>query len=94
MIYLVSIGPIRRSHREMLFKRRIMVIDLSDVFPADSPDREARTLEWFLINLEAGKPPDPRDWPNMTPRCPTPIPSFIASANYKIYNVNHGEIDG
>jgi hypothetical protein len=90
-IYLVSLEPVRSSQRSMLTARGVVPIDLSGVFADGSHDRFARSLEWFLINLEAGEPADPRDWPNDTIRQPT-MPPYMAQARFDIYDVNNSAV--
>lgn len=90
-IYLVSLEPIRSSQRAMLAERQVVPIDLSGVFPGSSHDRAARSLEWFLINLEAGQPADPRDWPGMALRSPS-MPPYMAEAAFNIYDVDNNQV--
>lgn len=85
LIYLVSLAPIRASQRAVLMRRRVVPIDLSLVFPEGTHDRAARSLEWFLINLEAGQPPDSSEWPRMTTASPA-MPPYMGDACFDIYD--------
>ncbi|MGE5503307.1 MAG: SIR2 family NAD-dependent protein deacylase [Actinomycetota bacterium] len=93
LIYLASLDPVRSTQRAVLMRRRVVPIDLSLVFPAGTHDRAARSLEWFVINLEAGRPPDPRDWPHMTKSRPS-MPPWMAAARFEIYDVDHEVVGG
>ena len=71
-IYLVGLLNSSDSQRRMLEKRNVTSIDLGPMFPVDKfPDRGERhrlAIEWFLLCLEAGKPPEPEDWPEFRDR--------------------------
>jgi hypothetical protein len=91
LIYLVSLGSIRSSQRAVLERRRVVPIDLSLVFPEATHDRAARSLEWFLINLEAGQPPNPGEWPHMS--TPRPLmPPYMREARYDIYDYHNAVV--
>jgi hypothetical protein len=66
-IYLCGLLDVSPSQRKLLESRNIIPVDLSPVFPVtDCPDpeiRHAKALEWFLLNLMDGKPPDIITWP-------------------------------
>jgi hypothetical protein len=70
-IYLCGVLNLTFAQRKLLQDRHVMPVDLSPLFPAerwpDARQRHARALEWFLLSLEAGQPPNPLTWP-------TPIP--------------------
>lgn len=91
LIYLISLGPLRSSQRQLLERRRVVPIDLSRVYRDGTHDKAARSLEWFLVNLEAGQPPDPRDWPEMTIRHPI-IPAHMAEAEFDIYDFTNAVV--
>lgn len=91
LIYLVSLDSIRSSQRAVLMERRVVPIDLSQVFLEGTHDRPARSLEWFLINLEAGQPPNPRDWPNITTPRPS-MPHYMREARFDIYDFQHAVV--
>jgi len=67
-IYLCGLLSLSTSRRQVLESRRIIPIDLSPLFPeSDWPDSEvryARALEWFLLNLMYGAPPNIMNWPS------------------------------
>lgn len=88
-IYLVSLEPIRSAQRAVLMERRIVPIDLSGVFPPETQDWRAKALEWFLINLEAGRPRDPRDWPTLELTAPGSPKRSMAGAQFDIVNMNN-----
>lgn len=85
-IYLASVEPLLSAQRTLLMERRVVPIDLSSVFPPSEPDREAKAIEWFLINLEAGRPSNPRRWPNRTVMAPVRPQRPLGNAVYTIYD--------
>ena len=66
-IYLCGLLDLYQPQRRLLENRNIIPIDLSPLFPeSDWPDRDLRykkALEWFLLNLMNGSPPNPMYWP-------------------------------
>lgn len=66
-VYLCGLLNITPSQRKLLESRKVFPIDLSPLFPeADWPDREIRhskAIEWFLLNLMYGAPPNILLWP-------------------------------
>lgn len=66
-IYLCGLLNLSTSQRRVLESRKIIPIDLSSIFPeSDWPDLEichAKALEWFLLNLMYGAPPNIMSWP-------------------------------
>lgn len=86
-IYLISLDTVRTAQRALLMERQVVPIDLSGVFPPGTNDWAMRSLEWFLVNLEAGRPPDPRQWPTITPTRPS-LPAFMADAIFDVFDVN------
>lgn len=65
-IYLV--GPLGLGHAERLLldRRGVTPIDLKPVFIGLHPPQglHAASIEWFLDNLAAAKPPRPEAWPS------------------------------
>jgi SIR2-like domain len=88
-IYLCGLLDLNAPKRQLLHERRVTPVDLSPIFPRQSyPDPQERHLlamEWFLLNLEAGRRPDPLLWPQRvpiartepSPRMPPLLPSTI-----------------
>lgn len=68
-IYLCSLSPVSLSQRRVLEARSVFTIDLSYVLPPTSvPDtslRYARALEWFLLTLMDGTPPNLINFPKI-----------------------------
>ena len=66
-IYLCGLLNLSPSRRRVLERRNIIPIDLSPIFPEsswlDSEIRYAKALEWFLLNLMYGAPPNIMFWP-------------------------------
>jgi hypothetical protein len=66
-VYLCGLHNLSASHKQLLASKNIITIDLSPIFPtAKYPDpniRHARSIEWFLLNLLQGEPPNRLDWP-------------------------------
>lgn len=77
-IYLCGVLSLNDAKRRMLHERNVTPIDMSPIFPRDKfPDSAVRhqlAMEWFLLSLEAGKPPDPLMWPRFAPK-PQTLPS-------------------
>ena len=71
-IYLCGLLDLPAPRRRLLEHRRIIPVDLSPLFPrTDFPvphERQAAALEWFLLSLHAGEPPNLLDWPLISPR--------------------------
>ena len=65
-IYLCGLLNISSSQRKLLESRNVIPIDLSPLFPVrDWPEEicHARALEWLLLNLMYGAPPNTMTWP-------------------------------
>lgn len=66
-LYLCGVLALNDAKRRMLHDRNVTPIDLSPLFSRerypDSGVRHRLAMEWFLLNLEAGRPPDPLLWP-------------------------------
>jgi hypothetical protein len=66
-VYLCGVLNLNDAQRRLLHERNVTPIDLAPIFPIDVfPDPDTRhglAAEWFLLNLEAGRPPDPLLWP-------------------------------
>lgn len=66
-IYLCGLLNLSTSQRQLLQKRNINPIDLSPLFPlsdwSDLDLRQAKALEWFLLSLMYGAPPNIMNWP-------------------------------
>jgi hypothetical protein len=75
-IYLCGVLGLNDAKRRMLHERNVTPIDMSPVFPRerfpDSAIRHRLGIEWFLLNLEAGKPSDPLSWPRFINKPRTP----------------------
>lgn len=92
-IYLVTLTPLRLAQERLLFKRRVHVIDLSNVFDEGVPDKYAKTLEWFLINLEAGCPPTPGAWPKLVIHPPDAPVRDLSQRKFDIYDCNGKQVE-
>ncbi|HUT05009.1 MAG TPA: SIR2 family protein [bacterium] len=70
-IYLCGLLSLSARRRQELETKGIIPIDLSPIFPEsewhDVKIRHAKALEWFLLDLMYGKPPDVTTWPKPTP---------------------------
>ena len=68
-IYLCGLLDLSAPERLVLNEKKIIPIDLSPLIaPTECPDRDVRhslALEWFLRNLEHGKPPAVNRWPDI-----------------------------
>jgi hypothetical protein len=66
-IYLCGILNLSPPQRRVLEDRGVIPIDLSPLFPEsnwpDKDQRHAKALEWFLLNLMYGAPPEIINWP-------------------------------
>jgi hypothetical protein len=66
-IYLCNLLNLSASERRLLESKKIIPIDLSPLFPVsdwfDPELRYAKALEWFLLNLMYGAPPNVVRWP-------------------------------
>ncbi|KAF5437244.1 SIR2-like domain-containing protein [Candidatus Methanophagaceae archaeon] len=66
-IYLCGLLNRSPSQRRVLESRKVIPINLSPLFPESHwPDPEiryAKAVEWFLLNLVYGKPPEIINWP-------------------------------
>ena len=66
-IYLCGVLGLTPAQRKLLQDRHVMPVDLSPLFPkerwTDVAERHAVALEWFLLALEAERPPDSFAWP-------------------------------
>jgi hypothetical protein len=69
---VLDLDPARRSYME---SRGVRPIDLGAMFPRDAwPDdstRHSAALEWFILSLAEGAPPDLDSWPLQTRRKPS-----------------------
>ncbi len=65
-VYLCDLLDLSASERMLLADRNVVPIDLSPKFLAeewsDRDERHRKAIEWFLLNLMSGRPPDPDDW--------------------------------
>jgi hypothetical protein len=73
-IYLCGLLDLNHAKRNLLHDRNVVPIDLTPLFPRtrwpDEGIRHAKALEWFLANLEDGKPPRLDLWPKVVmPTC-------------------------
>jgi hypothetical protein len=84
-IYLCGLLGLNDSQRRLLYRRNVTPIDLTPLFPTrefpDVDERQRLATEWLLLSLEAGRPPDPLDWPaepapltERSPRLPDILP--------------------
>lgn len=68
-IYLCSLTPVSVSQRRVLETRHVYPIDLSTIVPPtiipDSASRFAKALEWFLLTLMDGAPPNINNFPRI-----------------------------
>ncbi|MDQ1251371.1 MAG: hypothetical protein QG646_444 [Euryarchaeota archaeon] len=65
-IYLCGLLELSPSKRKLLENRGVVPIDLSQKFPkSDVPEniRYKEAINWFLKELQNGKPPNPLKWP-------------------------------
>lgn len=69
-IYLCGLLALSDSQRLVLQSRNVIPIDLSPLFPEpDWPDsalRHSTAVEWFLLSLMSGQPPNVMTWPTLT----------------------------
>lgn len=67
-IYLCGLLKLTTARRNLLRDRNVVPVDLSPLFPAvrwpDEQVRHEKALEWLILTLEAGEPPDLRMWPH------------------------------
>jgi SIR2-like protein len=65
-VYLCDLLNLSASERRLLERRKVIPVDLSPLFPAakwpERDERHRKAVEWFLLNLMSGRPPDPDDW--------------------------------
>jgi len=69
-IYLCGLLPkLTDAKRNLLHDRNVVPIDLSPRFPIekfpDPAERQKKALEWLLLSLEHGKPPNRMAWPDL-----------------------------
>lgn len=66
-VYLCGILSLSTFQRKLLEGRKVVPVDLSPLFPKSSwPNpsiRHAKALEWFLLTLLYGRPPNIIHWP-------------------------------
>lgn len=66
-IYLCGLLNLSTSQKRVFESRKVIPIDISPLFPESHwPDPEiryAKAVEWFLLNLVYGKPPEIINWP-------------------------------
>ncbi len=66
-IYLCGLLNLSNSKRQYFLNRNIIPIDLTPLFPKSKfPEitiRQKFAIEWFLLNLFYGAPPNPLQWP-------------------------------
>lgn len=97
-IYLIGLLTLTSAQRKLLNRRHVIPIDLSPLFPeTDWPDRSVRhqrALEWFLLSLEAAKPPDPLAWPRRRPSASTApsvgLPNIYAPTHEELADEDFG----
>ncbi|MBC9784992.1 SIR2 family protein [Heliobacterium chlorum] len=69
-IYLCGLLNLSSSQRRVLEGKNIVPIDLSSIFnEIEWPDysvRHQKAIEWFLLNLVYGEPPNLLRWPDLT----------------------------
>ncbi|PJI41844.1 SIR2 family protein [Ferrovibrio sp.] len=91
-IFLVIHSPLRKAQMALLQQRHIHVVDLSILFSDGEPDRYGKMLEWFLMNLEAGRPPDVGNWPEIRTYQPKRAVRDMSHCRYKIFDYRGTEI--
>ena len=66
-IYLCGLLDLTPAERLVMHQRHIIPVDLSPLFPRnlypDGARRHFKALEWILLSLANGEPPDPNQWP-------------------------------
>lgn len=66
-IYLCGLLNYSDAKKAILKQKNILTIDIAPLFPKDkwpdSSNRHAKALEWFLLSLKRGNPPNIRSWP-------------------------------
>ena len=71
-IYFCGLLNLSNYQKQILKYRKVTTIDLSPRFPKsewqDSSLRHSRALEWFLLNLMEGEPPNLINWPSSSSR--------------------------
>jgi hypothetical protein len=84
-IFLCGLLDLNDSQRRLLDRRNVIPVDLSPLFPmAKFPNASVRhrlAIEWLLLSLEAGRPPDPMDWllaPRPLSRPSPSLPTILA----------------
>ena len=74
-IYLCGLMGLSDSQRRFLHRRNVTPIDLNPLFPAEEFSngalRRRLAIEWFLLSLEAGRPPDLVVRPTIAPSADT-----------------------
>jgi hypothetical protein len=79
-IYVCGLLNLTNSQRRVLDHRNVTPIDLSPLFPrskvADDKLRHRLAIEWFLLSLERGRPPDRFSWPLAGPPFTPPSPEM------------------
>ena len=88
-VYLCGLLNLTDSTRQMFHSRHVIPIDLSAVVPTsvfpDSGRRHRIAMEWFLLSLENGRPPDRSLWPmnrNIAFTSPSPgVPPPLGSSH-------------
>jgi hypothetical protein len=69
-IYLCGLlDSLSESKKQILRNKNIFTVDVAPLFPRsewlNSSLRHARSIEWFLLSLMSGKPPNITNWPNL-----------------------------
>jgi hypothetical protein len=67
-IYLCGLlDSLSESKKQILRQKNILTVDVSPKFPRseyfDSSLRHSKSIEWLLLSLMEGKPPNIKDWP-------------------------------
>lgn len=67
-IYLCGLlDSLSESKKQILRQKNIVTVDVSPIFPRsehfDSSLRHSKSIEWLLLSLMKGRPPNIKDWP-------------------------------
>jgi hypothetical protein len=73
-IYLCGLlDRLSESKKQILKQKNIITVDVSPIFPRstwfDSNLRHSKSIEWFLLSLMNGKPPNITNWPESWNGC-------------------------
>lgn len=91
-IYLVTLDELSTGKKRLLHDRKIVPIEVGRTFDRRTPDWAAKCLEWFLINLEAGQPPNLQNWPEHQAPTISSVYHDMSLSSFEIFDFNGGGI--